>query len=83
MPATKETKFEKELFDTIESAQTMVVDGVKEFTERLPEFSREDLPEPKEVWGKSFDLMEKVLENQRKFGLALMEAFTPEEKKVA
>ena len=29
MPATKEAKFEKELFDTIESTQTMVVDSVK------------------------------------------------------
>ena len=83
MPATKEAKFEKELFDTIESTQTMVVDSVKTLTERAAEFRPEDLPEPQEVWSKSFKFAEKVLENQRKFGLALMDAMTPVEKEVA
>ena len=80
MPATKESKFEKDLFHTIESAQGMVVDGVKELSERVAEFSPDELPEPEEVWGKSFDIVERLIENQRKFGLALIEAMTPEEK---
>ena len=77
------TRFEKELFETIESAQGLVVDSVKAMSERMTEMGPEELPEPKEVWTRSFDLFEKVLENQRKFGLALMEAVTPEEKAAA
>lgn len=83
MPTTESTQFEKELFHTIESAQTMVVDGVKTFTERVTELRPEDLPEPKAVWTRSFELVEKILENQRKFGLAIMDAATPAEEKEA
>ena len=83
MPATKEAQFENELFDAIESTQTMVVHSLKTLTDRVAEFRPEDLPEPKEVWSKSFDFADKVLENQRKFCLALMDAMTPEEKEAA
>lgn len=83
MPATQESRLEEELFETIESAQGLMVDSVKMMSERVGEFRPADLPEPKVVWTKSFDLVERVLENQRKFGLALMEAMTSHEQEAA
>ena len=80
MPATKteESALQDQLIETIETAQTMVVDGVNAVSERVANFKAEDLPEPKAVWTSSFDFMEKVIDSQRKFGLAMLDAVTPE-----
>ena len=76
MPATKtkDTDLQDQLIDTIESAQTMVVDSVSNISDRLANFQSEDIPEPKAVWTSSFDFVEKVIESQRKFGMALLDA---------
>ena len=81
MPTTKTngTALQDQLIDTIESAQTMVVDGVSILSERVTNFKSEDLPEPEAVWTSSIDFAEKVIESQRKFGLALLDAVYPSE----
>jgi hypothetical protein len=79
MPTTQTngTALQDQLIDTIESAQTMVLDGVNLLSERVVNFKSEDLPDPKVAWASSFDFAEKVIESQRKFGMALLDAVTP------
>jgi hypothetical protein len=73
---TSSESLQNQLIGTIEAAQTLVVDGVSDLTERVADFKSDDLPDPKVVWSKSFDFMERIVESQRKFGLAMLDTFT-------
>lgn len=78
MPATKTdgNALQDQLIDTIETAQSMVLDGVGAITASVTNFKTADLPDPKTVWSRSFDFAEKVIDSQRKFGLALLDTVT-------
>jgi hypothetical protein len=73
---TSSESLQDQLIGTIEAAQTLVVDGVSDLTERVADFKADDLPDPKAVWSKSFDFMERIVESQRKFGMAMLDTFT-------
>ena len=80
MPATKtnESHLQDQLIDTIESAQAVVIDSIGSLSERIGNFQVDEveLPNPKAVWDSSFDFVEKVIDSQRKFGEALLDAVT-------
>jgi hypothetical protein len=80
MPTTKTTEhaLQDQLIDTIESAQTMVVDGVSTLTDRVAGFKADEVPDPKAVWTSSFEFVEKMIDSQKKFGMALLDSFTTE-----
>ncbi len=75
--------------NTITKTQDKIVDGVRKNTERMPNisvpsrvsdrFNSDRFPTPGEFADRSFDFAAKVLDNQRSFVTALIEASTKPE----
>ncbi len=79
--------------ETITKTQDRIVDGVRKSTERMPSiavptavserFSSDKFLTPGQLADRSFDFAGKVLENQRAFVSALIEASTKPEGNIA